>query len=83
MESGKCGKYQRFYQRQRLAFAPMVTNSLGQYGPDSYNSCRTLRTIMQKQCLDFLWMKILLTVLSLQHPLPSKQPLVSMELLSI
>ena len=34
MESGKCRKYQRFYQRQRLAFAPMVTNSLGQCGPD-------------------------------------------------
>ena len=34
MESGKCRKYQRFYQRQRLAFAPMVTNSLGQCGQD-------------------------------------------------
>ena len=26
MESGKCRKYRRFYQRPRLAFAPMVTN---------------------------------------------------------
>ena len=34
MESGKCRKYQRFYQRQHLAFAPMVTNSLGQCGQD-------------------------------------------------
>ena len=34
MESGKCRKYQRFYQRQRLAFAQMVTNSLGQCGQD-------------------------------------------------
>ena len=24
MESGKCRKYQKIYQRQRLAFAPMV-----------------------------------------------------------
>ena len=29
MESRKCRKYQRFYKRQPLAFAPMVTNSLG------------------------------------------------------
>ena len=34
MESGKCRKYQRFYQRQHLAFAPMVTKSLGQCGQD-------------------------------------------------
>ena len=34
MESGICQKYQRFYQRQRLAFATMITNYLGQFGPD-------------------------------------------------
>ena len=34
IESRKCLKSQRFYKLQRLAFAPMVTNSLGQYGPD-------------------------------------------------
>ena len=34
MESGKCRKHQRFYQRQHLSFALMVTNSLGQYGQD-------------------------------------------------
>ena len=34
MEQGKCQKYQRFYQRQRLAFTTMITNSLGQCAPD-------------------------------------------------
>ena len=29
MKSGKCRKHQRFYQQQRLGFAPMVKNSLG------------------------------------------------------
>ena len=33
MVSGKCQKYQRFYQQHRLAFAPVVT-SLGQCRPD-------------------------------------------------
>ena len=42
MESRKCQKYQRFYQRQHLAFAPLVTNSLGQ--------CR-----LGVDLLQFLW----------------------------
>ena len=42
MESGKCRKYQRFYQRQRLAFAPMVTKSWGQCGPDLLQFLRNL-----------------------------------------
>ena len=38
-----------------------------------YNSYGTLLTTMHKQCLDFLWMKILL---SLQHSLPSKKQII-------
>ena len=34
MELGKCKKYQRFNQRQRLAVTPMATNSLEPYVPD-------------------------------------------------
>ncbi len=33
MESTKRHKYSTHYQRQRLAFAPMVANTLGQFGP--------------------------------------------------
>ena len=74
MGSGKCRKYQRFYQRQHSAFAKMVTNSFGVFYDNVdrtfCNSYRTLLTNMHKQCLDFLKMK---TPLSLQHPLPSRQ----------
>ena len=34
MEASKRLKYAEHYRRQRLAFAPMVANSLGQCGPD-------------------------------------------------
>ena len=40
MENKKRSKYSEHYQQQRLAFAPMVANTLGQCGPD---------------CLQFLW----------------------------
>ena len=40
METKKRRKYAEHYQQQRLAFAPMVANTLGQLGPD---------------CLQFLW----------------------------
>ena len=31
----KCLKYETHYQRQRLAFAPIVANTLGQFGTDT------------------------------------------------
>ena len=34
METRKRGKYSQHYQRQRLAFAPTVVNTMGQCGPD-------------------------------------------------
>ncbi len=34
MESTKRHKYSTHYQRQRLAFAPMVADTLGQFGTD-------------------------------------------------
>ena len=40
METKKRNKYSEHYQQQRLAFAPIVANTLGQCGPD---------------CLQFLW----------------------------
>ena len=40
METKKRLKYADLYQQQRLDFAPMVANTLGQCGPD---------------CLQFLW----------------------------
>lgn len=40
METRKRTKYLRHYLQQRLAFAPMVANTIGQCGPD---------------CLQFLW----------------------------
>ena len=40
METKKLSKYAELYQQQRLDFAPMVANTLGQCGPD---------------CLQFLW----------------------------
>ena len=80
MESGICRKYQRFYRRHCLAYAPINTNSLGQCGPDllkfSWNLAdqwQCLLTTMHKQCLDFLWMKI---PFSPQHPLSSKQQII-------
>ena len=72
MESEKCRKYQRFYQRQqRLAFAPM--------GHKLFRTMRTRpSTILMEPCwplctsniLIFSWMK---TPLSLHHPIPIKQ----------
>ena len=35
MAGSKCFKYARHYRRQRLAFAPIVANSLGQFGADT------------------------------------------------
>jgi hypothetical protein len=35
LTNSKCVKYARHYQRQRLAFAPIVANSLGQFGADT------------------------------------------------
>ena len=40
METKKRNKYSEHYQQQRLVFAPIVANTLGQCGPD---------------CLQFLW----------------------------
>ena len=55
--------------QQRLALAPMVTNSFGQYGPDQtfYNSYGSLLTTNQKLCSDFLWKKN--TPQSSEHPI--------------
>ena len=79
MESEKCRKYQSLHQWQRLAFAPMVTNS--------FLGLRTIWTRPSTNLMEpcwplctnnsdssFLWMKI---PLSLQHPLPSKQQIIS------
>ena len=35
LTNSKCFKYAAYYQRQRLAFAPIVATSLGQCGPDT------------------------------------------------
>ena len=35
LAASKCIKYAEHYQRQRLAFAPIVTNTLGQFGADT------------------------------------------------
>jgi hypothetical protein len=35
MANSKCLKYATHYQRQRLAFAPIVANTLGQFGADT------------------------------------------------
>jgi hypothetical protein len=35
LSNSKCLKYAKHYQRQRLAFAPIVANTLGQVGPDT------------------------------------------------
>jgi hypothetical protein len=35
LSNSKCLKYAEHYQRQRLAFAPIVANTLGQFGPDT------------------------------------------------
>ncbi len=35
MANSKCLKYATHYQRQRLAFTPIVANTLGQFGADT------------------------------------------------
>ena len=50
MESGRCRKYQRFYQRQRLAFAPMVTNALWHCEPDLLQSLWNLADHYAQTC---------------------------------
>ena len=47
METKKRRKYAEHYQQQRLDFAPMVANMLGQCGPDC------LQVLWD--CLQFLW----------------------------
>ena len=37
MEAKKRAKYTEHYQQQRLAFAPIVANTIGQFGPDCLN----------------------------------------------
>ena len=70
MESGKCRKYQRFYQQQSLAFALMVTNSLGQCGQDLLQFLWNLADHYAQTMLGFSLDEL---TVSLQHPLPSKQ----------
>ena len=53
METRKRNKYAEHYQQQRLAFAPIVANTLGQCGPD---------------CLQFLWILADHAVKTQQHP---------------
>lgn len=53
METRKRNKYAEHYQQQRLAFAPMVANTIGQCGPD---------------CLQFLWLLADHAVKTQRHP---------------
>jgi hypothetical protein len=54
LATAKCLKYAEHYQRQRLAFAPIVANALGQFGADT---------------LQFLWLPIIKPRIRLDHDL--------------
>mmetsp|Transcript_52383 Transcript_52383/g.109281 ORF Transcript_52383/g.109281 Transcript_52383/m.109281 type:complete len:515 (-) Transcript_52383:93-1637(-) len=53
MEASKRRKYARHYMRQRMAFAPMVANTLGQCGPDLLQFLWTLADHHAKLNLGF------------------------------
>jgi hypothetical protein len=54
LANSKCVKYARHYQRQRLAFAPIVANTLGQFGLQTLFSYFGIKLIIKQQLhLDF------------------------------
>ena len=55
METRKRNKYAEHYPQQQFAFAPIVTNTSGQCGPD---------------CLQFIWILADHAVKKQQHPEP-------------